>query len=85
MHPLITVSNTNATNETVAAQGFDAFIDALVTSWKPERQRVAPMSARSMALMGFRCPASDALMVSPYIGNASRPTRRHLPAVRVSR
>lgn len=82
MNTLIAVSYTNATNKTVGVQHFDALIDALVTCWKPERQRVAPMSARSMALMGFRCPASDALVVSPIYRQRVATNASALPAVR---
>lgn len=83
MNALNDACATNASPANGFALTFHALIDALVSRWKPERQRVAPLSARSMALKGFRCPARDALMLSPYRGNASRPTRR-LPAVRVS-
>lgn len=70
------INASNASAEIHTYQRFDALIDALMTRWKTDRQRVVPLSARSMALRGFRCPASDALMVSPPVrGNALCPSR----------
>ena len=72
----------NESAQTVAVQHFDSLIDSLVTRWNPERQRVAPMSARSMALMGFRCPADSLVGAPPYIGQLVATNESDLPAVR---
>ena len=84
MVALIRIATSNASSKCVAAQGFYALVNALASRWKPERATSSALSARSMALRATVAPARDALMVSPYKGNASRSTRRlPIPAVRV--
>lgn len=85
MQSLISNLTINESVKTVDIHGFDSLIDSLVTRWKPERHPVTLLSARSMALSGYGCPADSLVDDHPLYRATSQDQRveRIGPAVRV--